>query len=158
MVRTRWGLQLALAGIFAVATACGGADEQAADDAVPAEDTATQAAPAPDGATTANLPPGATQEMVAQGQQIFTGNGICYTCHGQNAEGTQLAPNLRDSEWLWVDASSPQAKLTSIENTVRTGVATPKQHPSPMPAMGGAQLSDDQVRAVSAYVYSLSGS
>ena len=40
---------------------------------------------------------------------------------------------------------------------MRTGVPQPKQHPAPMPAMGGANLSDDQIRQVSAYVWSLGG-
>jgi mono/diheme cytochrome c family protein len=38
---------------------------------------------------------------------------------------------------------------------VTNGVPQPKEHPAPMPPKGGAQLSDDQVKAVAAYVYSL---
>mgnify|MGYP006174886275 CR=1 FL=1 len=86
------------------------------------------------------------------GQQIFAGTGICFTCHGQDATGTQLAPNLTDDEWINIEQPVTQEK---IEQLVRTGVQQPKQHPAPMPAMGGAQLDDQQVRAVSAYVYSL---
>ena len=37
-----------------------------------------------------------------------------------------------------------------------TGVPKPKEHPAPMPPKGGAPLTDDQVKAVAAYVYSLS--
>ena len=36
------------------------------------------------------------------------------------------------------------------------GVPQPKQHPAPMPAKGGAPLTDEQVKQVSAYVYSIS--
>jgi mono/diheme cytochrome c family protein len=39
---------------------------------------------------------------------------------------------------------------------VKEGVPTPKAHPTPMPPMGGAQLSEDQVRAVATYIFSLS--
>ena len=46
--------------------------------------------------------------------------------------------------------------LTFIEHTVTTGVPKPKSHPAPMPPMGGASLSPDQIKAVAAYVYSLS--
>jgi mono/diheme cytochrome c family protein len=35
-------------------------------------------------------------------------------------------------------------------------VPTPKQHPAPMPARGGGQITDDQVREVAAYIYSIS--
>jgi mono/diheme cytochrome c family protein len=88
--------------------------------------------------------------MVSAGQQVFT-TQTCYTCHGMDGTGTPLAPDLTDAEWLNTDGT-----LAGIENVVRTGVATPKQHPAPMPALGGAQLSDEQIRNVAAYVYSLS--
>jgi mono/diheme cytochrome c family protein len=90
--------------------------------------------------------------MVSQGQQIFTGKGNCFTCHGPQATGTPLAPNLTDDEWLNIDDGSWQ----NIQTIVRNGVPTPEQHPSPMPPMGGAQLSDQEVQSVAAYVYSLS--
>jgi mono/diheme cytochrome c family protein len=35
-------------------------------------------------------------------------------------------------------------------------VVAQKQHPSPMPPMGGAQLTEEQVRALAAYIYSIS--
>jgi hypothetical protein len=34
-------------------------------------------------------------------------------------------------------------------------VAQPKNYRSPMPAMGGAQLSSDQVMAAAAYIWAL---
>ena len=40
--------------------------------------------------------------------------------------------------------------------TIQTGVPTPKKAPAPMPPMGGASLTPEQVRAVAAYEYSLS--
>jgi mono/diheme cytochrome c family protein len=39
---------------------------------------------------------------------------------------------------------------------VRNGVTQPQQYPAAMPAMGGAQLTEDQIRSVSAYVYAIS--
>ena len=95
-----------------------------------------------------------TPQMVALGDSIFHGRaagGTCQTCHGPDAKGTPLAPNLTDSQWLHGDGSF-QFLVTTITN----GVPQPKQHPGPMPPMGGAQLTPDQVRAVAAYVYSLS--
>ena len=62
-----------------------------------------------------------------------------------------LGPNLTDQEWLNTDGS-----YDGIVNIVRTGVPQPVEAASPMPPMGGAQLSDDQIRAVAAYVYVLS--
>ncbi|MGQ0814218.1 MAG: c-type cytochrome [Gemmatimonadota bacterium] len=126
-------------------------DETGADTATttPAPAPAPTPGPAP---APANLPPGVTSEMVNQGQQVFASTGNCFTCHGQDAKGTALAPNLTDAEWINVDGT-----YDAIINVVKTGVAQPKQHPAPMPAMGGAQLSDAQVRDVAAYVWSLGG-
>ncbi|HEU4955154.1 MAG TPA: c-type cytochrome, partial [Gemmatimonadales bacterium] len=97
---------------------------------------------------------GGSAAQVAEGEKIFHGQeagGTCTACHGQDAKGTAMAPNLTDSEWLNGDGS-----LTFIEHTVTTGVPKPKSHPAPMPPMGGASLSPDQIKAVAAYVYSLS--
>lgn len=134
--------------------ACGGAgdttEDAAANGGEPAAAPADQNA-APTQAAGA-APAGATAEDVTAGQQIFTSTGNCYTCHGPDAKGTQLAPNLTDAEWINIDGT-----FASIQENVRNGVPQPKQHPAPMPAMGGAALSDDQIRQVSAYVWSLGG-
>ena len=86
-----------------------------------------------------------------QGRAVFSGPGNCQSCHGGNAKGTPLAPDLTDRQWLNGDGS-----FASIAQLVRTGVPRPKQHPAAMPPMGGASLTSEQVCAVAAYVYSLS--
>lgn len=152
MRRNKWVavMTLATAGWL---SACAGDAGDTTDDTA-ADTTAQTPTPAPAGTTgaTGTPPEGATAEMVAQGQQIFTGKGICYSCHGQDATGTPLAPNLTDSEWLNITDPSWQ----NIQQVVRNGVPTPKEHPSPMPPMGGAQLSDQEIQQVASYVYSLS--
>lgn len=87
----------------------------------------------------------------AAGRAIFTGKGNCYACHGPDAKGTPLAPNLTDTTWIHIDGS-----LASIQKLVTDGVPTPKNAPAPMPPKGGASLSDAEVHAVAEYVYSLS--
>ena len=98
-----------------------------------------------------------TPAMIASGDSIFhgkIGGGTCYVCHGQDAKGTQgLAPDLTNGKWLNGDGS-----YAFIVNTVQKGVPNPKESPAAMPPMGGANLSGDQVRAVAAYVYSVSRS
>jgi mono/diheme cytochrome c family protein len=94
--------------------------------------------------------PATGQALVDQGRLIFGGAGNCFACHGSSATGTPLAPDLTDARWLNIDGS-----YASIIPLVRAGVAHPKQYSAPMPPMGGAQLSNDQVCAVAAYVYSL---
>lgn len=95
--------------------------------------------------------PDITQGLVDQGREVFSGAGACYTCHGSDGTGTQLAPDLTDGQWLNVDGS-----YGAIAEVVRTGVSRPQQYPAPMPPNGGASLSDDLVCAAAAYVYSLS--
>jgi mono/diheme cytochrome c family protein len=115
---------------------------------------AAAAAGAKPTATPAAAGGGPTPKQVALGDSIFHGlvaGGTCTACHGQDAKGTAVAPDLTDSKWINGDGS-----YQFIVNTVTNGVPKPKEHPAPMPPMGGATLTDDQVKAVAAYEYSLS--
>jgi len=92
--------------------------------------------------------------MVAMGERIYRGQvagAACTGCHGNNGTGTPLGPDLSDTKWLWSDGS-----YTGIARTITTGVSEPKEYRSPMPPMGGAQLTPEQVSAVAAYVWGLS--
>ena len=94
--------------------------------------------------------PPVSKELVDRGRKIFTGTGNCYACHGNDAHGSAVAPNLTDSTWLNIDGS-----YAGIAGLVRSGVPQPKHFPTPMPPGGGAQLDQGQLCAVAAYVYSL---
>ena len=98
-----------------------------------------------------------TPAMIARGDSIFHGKlagGTCHVCHGEDAKGTAgLAPDLTSGKWLNGDGS-----YAFIMNTVQKGVPSPKESPAAMPPMGGVNLSADQIRAVAAYVYSVSRS
>jgi mono/diheme cytochrome c family protein len=141
---------LAVAALLAIG--CGG--QEGAEQATPLDTAAmgtTETSPTPGSATAGEI----TAEMVALGSEVFHGraaNAVCYTCHGIDATGGPggLGPNLTDSQWLHNDGS-----YGAIIETIRTGVAQPMEAPAPMPPMGGASLSDEQLRAVAAYVYSL---
>lgn len=108
------------------------------------------AAPAP-AAKPAAVPAGATAADVTEGQKIFAATGNCFTCHGPDGGGTALAPPLNDAQWLHINGD-----YAAIQQIVNNGVPTPKQFPAAMPAKGGAQLTEQQVKQVAAYVYSLS--
>jgi glucose/arabinose dehydrogenase/mono/diheme cytochrome c family protein len=99
------------------------------------------------------VPPGATAAQVALGDRIFHGqaaDGTCAGCHGSNAKGTPLGPDLSSGKWLWGDGS-----LASITRIITDGVPNPKEYRSGMPPMGGAQLSSSQVAATAAYIWAL---
>ena len=125
-LRTRLGL---VAGLVLVLLA-GRAEGAAAQDAAPAE---------------------VTPAAVAKGDTIFHKTGLCYACHGANAEGT-VGPSLTDAEWLHGDGS-----YDMIVATVTAGVPKEKAKSGiAMPPKGGSSISDEDVKAVAAYVYSLS--
>lgn len=144
--------RIAMALVVGAVVACAGGDEGAEADAPPIGAAAPAAPPVGEAAGTfaeADITP----QMIALGDSIFAGaaaGGICYTCHGPDAQGTQIGPNLADQEWLNGDGS-----LDFIANVIRTGVPQPVQYPGPMPPFAQS-LTDEQIRAVAAYVYSRS--
>jgi mono/diheme cytochrome c family protein len=102
---------------------------------------------------TDSLPAGVTTPTIAEGKKVFAGPGLCAACHGPAGKGiTGLGPNLTDAEWLHSDGSFEAlvAQITAgvPSNKSKSGVA--------MPAKGGGPLTDAQLRAVAAYVWSLS--
>ena len=159
MEKKIWGLTL-VALVAIGLSACGGdasangdtADAAPAQAQVTAADADTDVAEATD-AMTQELPEGVTPAMVEEGKGIYNGAGICMSCHGATGEGVpSLGANLTDDEWLHIDGS-----YESIVQNILEGV-TAQQSSSgvPMPAKGGTAITDDQVNAVAAYVWTLS--
>jgi mono/diheme cytochrome c family protein len=106
--------------------------------------------PAPPAASApADGPP--SPELIAQGDKIFHGAGNCYACHGTNAQGS-VGPNLTDAEWIHSKGSYEEivAQITKgvPKEEAKSGIM--------MPPRGGSTISDEDVKAVAAYVYSLS--
>ena len=97
------------------------------------------------------LPEGVTVAMAEEGQEIFHGQGVCVTCHLRGGAGGALAPDLTDDVWLNIDG-----EYESIVEVVLAGVPVPVEHPGQMLARAGTSITDEQVRAVAAYVYTLS--
>jgi glucose/arabinose dehydrogenase len=95
------------------------------------------------------VPAGATPADVALGSRIY-GAGTCAGCHGSDAKGTPLGPDLTSAKWLWGDGS-----VQSIAKVITDGVPNPKEFRSPMPPMGGTQLSASEVSAVADYIWAL---
>ena len=99
------------------------------------------------------IPQGATAADLALGSRVFHGqiaDTTCTGCHGLNGEGTPLGPNLTNGKWLWGDGS-----VGSIKSIITNGVPQPKDFRSPMPPMGGAQLTPAQVTATAEYIWAL---
>jgi len=135
--------------LLAFGVACGGGDAPATD-AEPAAAAPAAAAPAAM-VMDMDLPEGVTAAMVAEGETLFGGQGICFTCHMAGGVGGPLAPDLTDDEWINIDGS-----YESIVRNITTGVPEPKEFGGIMLPKGGSAITDEQVRAVAAYVWTLS--
>ena len=98
-----------------------------------------------------SLPAGVTPAAIAQGKKLFSGEGLCFSCHGPEAKGL-VGPDLTDGTWLLGKGTFDEIVARIMEGATagksKSGVV--------MPPKGGARLKDEQVRAVAAYVWSLS--
>jgi cytochrome c oxidase cbb3-type subunit 3 len=83
-------------------------------------------------------------EAKAIGERLFMNN--CAQCHGSDAKGSRGFPNLTDQDWLY--GGSPEKILETLTNG-RNGM---------MPPMAAMVGSADDVKNVTHYVLSLSGS
>jgi glucose/arabinose dehydrogenase/mono/diheme cytochrome c family protein len=106
--------------------------------------------------TTFPVPPGATKQDVVLGDRIFHGeasNGTCSGCHGSDAKGSPQAPSLVSGTWVQGNGS-----LEALTKTITQGIPKSRNYSNPMPARGGAQLSDADIAAVADYVWAISRS
>ena len=113
----------------------------------------TVAAAAPASAQ-AKLPTGVTPAMVAKGKTVFTSTGLCFACHGMDGKGA-VGPEPRG----WHVDPREGRRLSRAWCTIITkgiSAAEAKTGKGPMPPKGGATISDDDVKAVAAYVWTLS--
>lgn len=99
------------------------------------------------------LPDGVTAQLVEEGRRLFHGAGACTTCHGEDGRGVpNLGSDLTDREWLHGDGS-----YGFLLERIRCGVpAEISEAGVPMPPRGGVRLTPEQLRALAAYVWTLS--
>ena len=102
---------------------------------------------------TAERPAGVTDMMVQEGAQIYSGAGVCAACHGPDGAGA-IGPDLTDAEWLVGDGEYEQL-VDQILKGVSAAEAT-NELGAIMPPKGGAAITNAQVSAVAAYVWTLS--
>jgi mono/diheme cytochrome c family protein len=107
---------------------------------------------APAAQAQAEMPEGVTQKMVSEGEAIYKGAGTCFVCHGPDGTGIpSLGADLTDDEWTHGDGSYLKIVETILKGAQASTGAV-------MPPKGGPNLSDAQVKAVAAYVWSLRNS
>jgi len=97
-------------------------------------------------------PSGVTDSAIAWGKALFHGSANCSACHGVGARGTEQGPDLADAIWLHGPGT-----YESIVTQVLHGVpARESVGGEPMPIRGWTPMNDADVRAVAAYVWSIS--
>jgi len=97
-----------------------------------------------------SLPPGVTPAMVTQGKTLFQGVGLCAACHGPEGKGG-LGPDLTDTVWLHHDGG-----FDALVRQITTGIMLADSKTGQlMPPRGGGVITDEQIRSVAAYVWSL---
>ncbi len=100
-----------------------------------------------------SFPEGVTDAMVAEGRDVYAGAGICGACHGPDATGL-IGPDLTDAEWLIGDGEYETLVDQILEGVPADQVTNPLG--AIMPPRGGTGITDAQVQAVAAYVWTLS--
>ncbi len=97
-----------------------------------------------------SLPTGVTAEMLAEGKRLWSGQGLCLACHGVDGKGG-LGPDLTDGKWDHGNGSFDQL----VARIIKGVMPAESKSGQLMPPRGGGGLSDDQVKAVAAYVWTL---
>ncbi len=106
-------------------------------------------------ASSSALPAGVTPTMVALGDSLFN-NGGCQRCHGKMGAGAVNAPGFKGIKWQHGSGSYTDIVKTITEGVPLTAIKDPTRKFA-MRARGGPMaLSDDQIKAVAGYVYTIS--
>ena len=82
-----------------------------------------------------------TAELLAEGKVIFVKN--CVSCHGPEAQGASIGPNLTDEYWIH------KGGIKDIFKTIKNGVQEKGMIP------WGQQLSNAQIAAAATFIKSL---
>lgn len=107
-------------------------------------------------AKTSARPAAVTAENIALGDSLFN-TGACQRCHGKGGIGANNAPALDGKAWLQLKTGSFEEIVALITNGVAASDIKVATHKFAMRARGGPMnLTDPQVQAVAAYVYTLS--
>lgn len=93
-----------------------------------------------------------TDSAVARGREVFHGAGNCSACHGLEGVGTDSGAPLAQGVWLHGE-DSYEGILARVVHGIPRDVST---RGTTMPMRGWNTLSDQEVRDVAAYVWTIS--
>lgn len=140
---------IAAAGILSL-PACHRAGSATAAPGVQPVSAATAAPAAP------SKPAMVTAANVTLGDSLFN-NGACQRCHGKGGVGAANAPALDGKKWLHLQTGSYDEIVKIITDGVpQAAIKDPTHRFNMRPRGGPMNLTDPQVQAVAAYVWTLS--
>jgi mono/diheme cytochrome c family protein len=116
--------------------------------------TGSEAAAAPAPAVPA-VPAAVTAAAIATGDSIYHSGG-CQRCHGQKGVGAQNGPSLVAGAWLHSTGKFDEIVATITNGVPRTAMKDQARRFPMNPRGGPMNLTDEQVKSVAAYVYSIS--
>jgi mono/diheme cytochrome c family protein len=155
MIRHASRVALVAVALAAAAACSGGAKTGATAGAAAAPAPASNNAAAAKAAPSNKLPASVTTAMVTLGDSIFN-NGNCQRCHGKLGVGAANAPAFKGIKWQHGSGSYDDIVKTIVNGVPLDQIKDPA-HKFAMAAKGGrTPLSDDQIKAVAAYVFTIS--
>lgn len=100
-------------------------------------------------------PAAVTTTNVALGDSLFN-SGSCQRCHGMKGVGAPNGPALDGQKWVQLSTGSFEEIVGIITTGVpATAIKDPSRRNAMRPRGGPMQLTDPQIQAVAAYVYTL---
>jgi mono/diheme cytochrome c family protein len=108
------------------------------------------------------MPAGVTAQLIAQGDSIYNSPNpqgqpmSCTRCHGAKGDGGQNGPSLTTGPWLHGGRDPVNLARIITNGMPRDSISSTRRFA--MNPRGGQQanLSDAQIRALAAYVWSIS--
>jgi mono/diheme cytochrome c family protein len=97
-------------------------------------------------------PPHFSKTTLKQGRSLFHGAGACAQCHGENGPGTPDGPSLTAGPWALGDGSYSWL----LHMTRHAGWGATGRDGDPQRMRGPTALDPEQIRRVTAYVFSIS--
>lgn len=100
-------------------------------------------------------PAAATAANIALGDSLYHA-GSCQRCHGQKGVGAQNGPSLVATPWLHSAGDFDAIVATITTGVPRANIKDPTRRFQMNPRGGPMNLTDAQVQAIAAYVWSIS--
>ena len=109
-------------------------------------------APAPSAAM--GRPSSVTPQMIAAGDSLFNAPHSCNGCHGKGGLDGRNGPNLTTGKYEHVDGSYASIVKIVTDGIPKAEIKHP-EHRFPMRPRGGHHYTDEQIRNLAAYVWTL---